>query len=166
MSQFSVFDNYVREVTIDNHKNVRLCLWDTAGQEAYDRLRPLSYPNTDLFLLCFAVDAPNSLHNVQTKWIPELKFHNKKAKIILVGLKQDLRCGAKDHPVDKKCIPRKMIKKVAKNINVAGFLECSAKTQDGLYNLFDFVIKLLLTKNNPFVQKWSQGTNVNACSIS
>ena len=56
-----VFDNFSREVTVDGHKKVKLCFWDTAGQEGYDRLRPLSYPHTDIFLLCFAVDNIDSL---------------------------------------------------------------------------------------------------------
>lgn len=46
---------------------VELALWDTAGQEEYDRLRPLSYPETDLIFVCFAIDCPNSLDNVMDK---------------------------------------------------------------------------------------------------
>jgi GTPase SAR1 family protein len=46
---------------------VELALWDTAGQEEYDRLRPLSYPETDLIFVCFAIDCPNSLDNVLDK---------------------------------------------------------------------------------------------------
>lgn len=46
---------------------VELALWDTAGQEEYDRLRPLSYPETDLLFVCFAIDCPNSLENVMDK---------------------------------------------------------------------------------------------------
>ena len=157
---FTVFDNYVRDVTVDNFKRVRLCLWDTAGQEAYDRLRPLSYPNTDIFLVCFSVDNPASLHNIELKWIHELKIHCKKAKIILVGLKQDLRLN----PM-KKCIPKKSIKKVAKKIHASSYLECSAKTQDGLYELFDFAIKLMLVKNFQVVQKLRSETNW-ACVVS
>lgn len=40
---------------------MELALWDTAGQEDYDRLRPLSYPDTDVILMCFSVDSPDSL---------------------------------------------------------------------------------------------------------
>lgn len=53
---------------------VELALWDTAGQEDYDRLRPLSYPDTDVILMCFSVDSPDSLENIPEKWTPEVCF--------------------------------------------------------------------------------------------
>lgn len=62
----TVFDNYVAEVSIVSHK-IELALWDTAGQEDYDRLRPLSYPDAHVFLICFAIDNPGSLSNVWHK---------------------------------------------------------------------------------------------------
>ena len=51
---------------------MELALWDTAGQEDYDRLRPLSYPDTDVILLCFAINSRDSLENVSDKWKPEV----------------------------------------------------------------------------------------------
>lgn len=54
------------------HFQVELALWDTAGQEDYDRLRPLSYPDTDVILMCFSVDSPDSLENIPEKWTPEV----------------------------------------------------------------------------------------------
>lgn len=64
----TVFENYI---THTNHaptgQTVELALWDTAGQEEYDRLRPLSYPETDLIFVCFAIDCPVSLENVMDK---------------------------------------------------------------------------------------------------
>ncbi|KAJ2971145.1 hypothetical protein NUW58_g9498 [Xylaria curta] len=64
----TVFENYITYPTHQQSgKTVELALWDTAGQEEYDRLRPLSYPETDLIFVCFAIDCPNSLDNVLDK---------------------------------------------------------------------------------------------------
>lgn len=64
----TVFENYITHVEHkQSGKTVELALWDTAGQEEYDRLRPLSYPETDLLFVCFAIDCPNSLENVVDK---------------------------------------------------------------------------------------------------
>lgn len=62
----TVFDNYSASVMVDG-KTISLGLWDTAGQEDYDRLRPLSYPQTDVFLVCFSLVSPPSYENVKTK---------------------------------------------------------------------------------------------------
>jgi Rho family protein len=62
----TVFENYVTLVQFDG-KTVELALWDTAGQEEYDRLRPLSYPESHVILIVFSVDFPTSLANVQDK---------------------------------------------------------------------------------------------------
>ena len=81
---------FVRFLQIDGVP-VELALWDTAGQEDYDRLRPLSYPDTDVILLCFAVDNPDSFENVREKWIPEVNHFCHNVPVVLVGTKKDLR---------------------------------------------------------------------------
>ena len=62
----TIFDNFGTNVNF-NGRPVYLGLWDTAGQEDYDGLRPLSYPETHVFLVCFSVVRPSSFHNVKNR---------------------------------------------------------------------------------------------------
>ena len=68
-------------------------LWDTAGQEDYDKLRPLSYGNAHVFLACFSVTSRLSFESIKGKWIPELRHFGKRVPIALVGCQKDLRTG-------------------------------------------------------------------------
>merc|ERR1719384_57750 len=86
----TVFDNYMANVLVDG-KLISLALWDTAGQEDYDRLRPLSYPATDVFLACFSTISPSSMKNVSLKWMPEIAEAFANVPVVLVGTKIDLR---------------------------------------------------------------------------
>jgi Ras-related C3 botulinum toxin substrate 1 len=70
----TVFDNFTKLTTYGSAP-VQLQLWDTAGQEEYARIRPLSYPLTDLFIVCYSVAQPSSFHNVTTTWFPEIAHH-------------------------------------------------------------------------------------------
>ena len=87
MYRFFRFDNYSAPMVCDGVP-VSLGLWDTAGQEDYDRLRPLSYPQTDVFLICFSVVSPSSFDNVSSKWVPEIRHHCADTPILLIGEKE------------------------------------------------------------------------------
>ncbi|XP_059459923.1 rac-like GTP-binding protein 5 isoform X1 [Corylus avellana] len=96
----TVFDNFSANVVVDG-STVNLGLWDTAGQEDYNRLRPLSYRGADVFILAFSLISKASYENVAKKWIPELRHYAPGVPIILVGTKLDLRDDKQffiDHP--------------------------------------------------------------------
>ena len=127
----TVFDNYAVTVMIGGEPYT-LGLFDTAGQEDYDRLRPLSYPQTDVFLVCFSVVSPPSFENVREKWIPEITHHNPKTPFLLVGTQADLR----DDPIaverlqrsKQKPISIEQAEKLAKDLKVGTFIRF-AKTE-------------------------------------
>ncbi|KAI9016800.1 P-loop containing nucleoside triphosphate hydrolase protein [Hyaloraphidium curvatum] len=148
----TVFENYVADVDVDG-KHVELALWDTAGQEDYDRLRPLSYPDSHVILICYAVDSPDSLDNVQEKWISEVLHFCAGLPIILVGLKRDLRSDprvvqelAKTH---QKPVPYEEGRAVAQKIGAYTYLECSAKTGEGVREVFENATRAALTVRPP-----------------
>ncbi|KAF8519941.1 P-loop containing nucleoside triphosphate hydrolase protein, partial [Gautieria morchelliformis] len=143
----TLFDGYAADVTVDG-KTVRHCLFDTLGQEDYDRFRPLTYPKTDVFLLCFSLANPQSYENVKTKWFPEVNHHAPHASVILVGTQLDLR----DDPAtieklrERGTAPITYMQGVDmhKYIGAVRYLECSALTQEGLQNVFDEAIRVPL----------------------
>jgi len=148
----TVFDNYSANVMVDG-KPVNLGLWDTAGQEDYDRLRPLSYPQTDVFLVAFSIISPHSFDNVKSKWWPEIQHHAPGVPILLVGTKSDLRndTGMISQLQSKGLfiIPGEAASKRAHEIGATNYLECSALTQEGLKTVFDEAIRAAMTKPKP-----------------
>ncbi|CAH2013406.1 unnamed protein product [Acanthoscelides obtectus] len=82
----TVFEHYGQKITVDD-VDYNVTLWDTAGQEDYERLRPLSYPHTNCFLVCFSVDKNlASYDNVAIKWVPEVRHFSPNVPMILVGM--------------------------------------------------------------------------------
>jgi cell division control protein 42 len=124
-----------------------LGLFDTAGQEDYDRLRPLSYPQTDVFLVCFSVTSPASFENVREKWFPEVHHHCPGVPCLIVGTQADLR----DDPSALQKLGKQKMQPVrkedgermAKELGAIKYVECSALTQYKLKDVFDEVSLLL-----------------------
>nr|XP_018265228.1 rho family protein [Kwoniella dejecticola CBS 10117]OBR87386.1 rho family protein [Kwoniella dejecticola CBS 10117] len=131
----AVFENYVEMMQVDDQM-VELSLWDTAGQEDFDRLRSLSYADTHIVMVCFSVDSPVSLDNTESKWIHEVNEFCPGVKIILVALKCDLR----EDPVIKEKLAKRSLHpvtydeglSVARAIRASRYLECSAKHNRGV----------------------------------
>ncbi|KAF9564789.1 ras-domain-containing protein [Agrocybe pediades] len=136
----TVFDNYVAEIRLDE-KPIQLALWDTAGQEEYERLRPMSYSKSHVILIAFAIDTPDSLENVTTKWIEEVRnICGPTIPVILVGCKADLRPPAQD-PNDpeylRQFVTREQGERVANIIGARAYKECSALKIEGVDDVFE-----------------------------
>lgn len=152
----TVFENYVADVEVDG-KHVELALWDTAGQEDYDRLRPLSYPDSHVILICFAIDSPDSLDNVQEKWISEVLHFCVNLPIILVATKKDLRYDQKTieelRRVSQRPVSPEEGEAVARKIGAFKYLECSAKTGEGVREVFETATRAAMLKHKPTAAK-------------
>jgi len=138
----TIFDNYTTEVDLPAGGTIRLSLWDTAGQEEYDRIRIMSYVNVDCFLVCFSVVDSVTYKNVTDRWVPELQRYGQHAPIILVGTKEDLRDG-EEGKSGRQQIPYEEGKKLKAEIKAQAYLECSAITQNGVKAVFDAAIRVI-----------------------
>ncbi|KAK3106574.1 hypothetical protein FSP39_022813 [Pinctada imbricata] len=146
----TVFDNYCANMMVDG-KPVSLGLWDTAGQEDYDRLRPLSYPQTDVFFVCFGVENRSSFENVPSKWLPEIRHFCPDVPIVLVACKIDLRDGRSD------CVTRDEGSRLAKEEGLALYCETSALTMEGVGICFDDAVRCAIRNRSSKPKKKSFG---------
>jgi len=127
----TVADNADITLFVDG-RPVSFGLWDTAGQEEYSRLRVLSYPYTDIFFLCYAVNDPRSLLNIQTQWAQEVQERGTGATLVLLGLKSDLRKQAGEDNI----VTHEEVQRVRSSVGARACVECSARELTGLAQVF------------------------------
>lgn len=128
-----------------------------AGQEDYDRLRPLSYPQTDVFLLLFSIVNPPSLDSVIQKWYPEVFFHCPTARFLLVGVKS----GFRDDPKTVNKLASNGVKPLtyeeglaaALEVGADKYVECDAMTRVGLVEAFESAVRLVFTMSDSRFRK-------------
>lgn len=140
--------------------HIELSLWDTAGQEEFDRLRSLSYDDTHAIMLCFSVDSKDSLENVESKWVGEIAENCQGVKLVLVALKCDLREQSTDEDgetaetegaaADATKEKKDMINynqglEVARRIGALRYLECSAMRNRGVNEAFTEAARVALS---------------------
>uniref|UniRef100_A0A1B0DKX6 Uncharacterized protein n=1 Tax=Phlebotomus papatasi TaxID=29031 RepID=A0A1B0DKX6_PHLPP len=119
-------------VTVDNVEYI-VNLEDTAGQEGYERLRGLLYESADAFILCYAIPERDSFNSIKLKWIKELREKKPNAPILLVGTKSDARIRSSVSTQEGEAL--------GKSIRANSFIECSAKTQENVNEVFYEVVR-------------------------
>ncbi|KZP29776.1 RhoA protein [Athelia psychrophila] len=136
-----------KEIEVDG-LTIEMALWDTQGDGHYDRLRPLSYPQSDVILICFAIDCPTSFSNVTEKWTEEVGQFCPRTPFLLVGCKQDLRDDTATisdlKNMDETFITSAMGKALANQIGAVDYFECSAKRKEGVNEVFHEACKAAL----------------------
>ncbi|XP_052463296.1 rho-related GTP-binding protein RhoF-like [Carassius gibelio] len=144
----SVFEKYVTTVSYGG-KDIQLNLYDTAGQEDYDRLRPLSYQEANLVVICYDVTNPTSFDNVTIKWYPEVRHFCRDVPIILIGCKTDLRKDKektrKLKALDLEPITYLQGEETKNQMNAEVYLECSAKYRENVEDIFREATKRALS---------------------
>ncbi|KAL7411598.1 ras-domain-containing protein [Mrakia frigida] len=133
----AIFENYVAEIQLDG-KPVQLALWDTAGQEEYERLRPLSYSKAHVILIAFSIDTPDSLENVSVKWIEEVRsICGPNIPVLLVGCKSDLRDRAPEGKDPNKFVQTSEALKTLSQLSIRSYHECSSLLNLGVDDVFE-----------------------------
>ncbi|KAL3235104.1 GTP-binding protein RHO4 [Nakaseomyces bracarensis] len=152
----TIFENYVTNLYGPKGQMIELALWDTAGQEEYNRLRPLSYTGADILMVCYAVDSQDSLDNVEKTWFPEVKHFCPGTPIMLVGLKSDLYESSDDH---LEMVDPAHADDIAKKNGAFIHIQCSAKKNDKVDAVFYSAINNILAEfltsqdSNPSILK-------------
>lgn len=120
-----------KTVQLDALTTVKFEIWDTAGQERYKSLAPMYYRNADAALVVFDVTDQISFERAG-KWVQELRLQAPEALIVkLIGNKIDLRDKPHATPVDDQHV------RTYAHEESLEFLECSAKTGQGVAEIFE-----------------------------
>ncbi|XP_052314013.1 rho-related GTP-binding protein RhoF-like isoform X2 [Oncorhynchus keta] len=150
---------------VDNLREISfLCIWNISGifhfsswnqhftcQDDYDRLRPLSYQNANLVLVCYDVTNPTSFENVLIKWYPEVNHFCRDVPVILIGCKTDLRKDKERtrrlKAMDQAPITYTQGEETRRHMSAELYLECSAKYRENVEDIFRDATKKALASS-------------------
>ncbi|XP_061685839.1 rho-related GTP-binding protein RhoH [Syngnathoides biaculeatus] len=137
----TVFDNTGVEVYTDGAV-ISLGLWDTAGHDNFRQIRPRSYRQADVVLVCYSVANPNSLANVQRKWMAEVRENLPTVPVLVVGTQTDVRESASHRGA---CVSAADGRRVAQEVRAKGYLECSSLTKRGVQQVFECAVRIAVS---------------------
>ncbi|MBN3310207.1 rho-related GTP-binding protein RhoH [Amia ocellicauda] len=155
----TVYENTGVEVFMDGIQ-ISLGLWDTAGNDTFKGIRPMSYQQADVVLLCYSVANHNSYVNVRHKWIDEVRDYLPSAPVLVVATQTDQR---EMGPHRANCITSAEGKKLAHDIRAKGYLECSSLSNRGVQQVFECAVRTAV--NQAKKQSRRKLFDVNQCKI-
>lgn len=156
----TVYENTGVDVFMDGIQ-ISLGLWDTAGHDTFRQIRPMSYQQADVVLLCYSVANPNSLNNLRHKWIAEVREFLPKVPVLVVATQTDHR---EMGPYRTTCTTSSEGKQVAQEIRAKGYLECSALCNRGVQQVFECAVRTAVTRARRRTRR--RLMDLNPCKIS
>ncbi|KAF7344529.1 Cell division control protein 42 [Mycena sanguinolenta] len=160
-----ILSGYADNISIGS-ETWTFALWDNHGQEEQDRLRPYLYADADVFLVCFSVALPASLENAQKKWLPEIRHCSEPGvPFVLVATQIDLRREDGSGRLGSTPISTAQGERMAHQLGAAKYLECSAKTREGVQTVFDEVIVIAITYKKTLEQSKQPKNGPRKCII-
>ncbi|XP_056265452.1 rho-related GTP-binding protein RhoH [Pseudoliparis swirei] len=155
----TVFENTGVEVYMDGVQ-ISLGLWDTAGSDNFRQIRPRSYQQADVVLVCYSVANPNSLASVHNKWIAEVREYLPKVPVLIVATKTDLReAGA----YRGSCISAAEGRRLAHEVHAKGYLECSSFGNRGVQQVFEYAVRTAVNQVRKRARRRMFG--INQCKV-
>ena len=141
-------DKYVSTIGIDfkskplkinDNTTVKVLVWDTAGEEKYKGIVKSFYNKANGILLTFDLTNKESFDRIDF-WVQELKKNVglNDLYIVLVGNKKD--------KIEDRKVSYEEAEKYSLDNDFGGYFEVSAKTNEGINDLFINVAKGVLNK--------------------
>ncbi|XP_076454071.1 rho-related protein racD-like [Babylonia areolata] len=149
----TVVENRTKQVTI-GQEQVSLDLWITCGLTGFERTRHLTYPGTDIFIVCFSLLSRESMASVSSQWIYEIRHFCPHVPFMIVGTKMDLRTDEQEmqrlwEKHQQKPITTAEGEQLAASMGAECYMECSAKSGENLNQTMEQAVRLALTKRKP-----------------
>ncbi|XP_077380772.1 rho-related GTP-binding protein RhoH [Festucalex cinctus] len=155
----TVFNNTGAEVYMDGVL-ISLGLWDTAGQDNLRQIRPRSYQQADVVLVCYSVANRNSLANVRSKWMAEVRENLPTVPVLVVGTHTDLR---ESGSLRGGCVSAAEGRRVAQEVHAKGYLECSSLTKRGVEQVFECAVRTAMSHSRKRARR--RMFSMNQCKV-
>lgn len=155
----TVYENTGVDVYLDGNQ-INLGLWDTAGNDSFKSIRPLSYQQADVILMCFSVANRNSFLSLRNKWVTEIRTHLPRIPILVVATQIDQR---ETGPYSANCISTALGKQLAKDLRAKGYVECSSLGNRGVQQVFECAVRTAVNQARKRARR--KIFSINECKV-